>query len=138
MNGCFFQHGNFEWFQYFNFEINVLKKWKVLRLTTKHFLTKLLCQKPMLRQIGWGVQNWPITKNGVLPVTNFLFRKFCFSVGTAYIELIWCTNHPNVHIHTFRKRWSFTLGCFFPVGILKIDLNAAKIRTVQDYVCTKD
>ena len=92
----------------------------------------------MLRQIEWGVQNWPITKNRVLPVTTFLFWKFCFSLGTSYIELIWCTNHPNVHIHTFLKRWSFTLGCFFPVSILKIDLNVAEIRTVQDCVCTKN
>ena len=22
-------------------------------------------------------------------------------------ELIWCTNYLNVHIHIFRKRWSF-------------------------------
>ena len=27
---------------------------------------------------------------------------------------------------------------FFPVSIPKIDLNAAEIRTVQDYVCTKN
>ena len=26
----------------------------------------------MLRQIEWAVQNEPITKNGVLPVTNYL------------------------------------------------------------------
>ena len=54
--------------------------------------------------------------NGVFPVTTFLFRKFCFRLGTLYIELIWCTNNPDVHIHTFRKRWSFTLGCFYPVS----------------------
>ena len=30
-------------------------------------------QKPMLRQIKWWVQNGPITKNGVLPVTTFFF-----------------------------------------------------------------
>ena len=130
--------GNFERFQYFNFEINFLKKLKVLRLTTKHFLTKLLCQKPMLRQIEWGVQNWPITKNRVLPVTIFLFRKFCFSLETLYIELIWYTSHPNVHIRTFRRCWSFTLGCFFPVSILKIYLNVAEIRNVEDYGCTKN
>ena len=129
-------HWKFERFQYFNFEINVLKKLKVLRLTTKHFLTKLLCQKPMLRQTGWEVQNWPITKNGILTVTTFLFQKFCFSVGTSYIELIWCTNYPNVHIHTFRKHRSFTLGCFFLVSILKFYLNAAEIRNLQEYVCT--
>ena len=38
-----------------------------------HFHTKLLCQKPMLRQIEWGIRNGPITKNGALPVTNLFF-----------------------------------------------------------------
>ena len=52
----------------------------------------------MLRQIEWRVQNGPITKNGVLPVTTLLFWKFCFSFRTSYKELILCTNHLNVHI----------------------------------------
>ena len=91
----------------------------------------------MLRQIEWGTK-LTYSRNGVLPVTTFLFQKFCFSLGTSYIELIWCTNHPNVHIHTFQKHWSFSLGCFFPVSILKINLNAAEIRNVQDYLCTKN
>ena len=34
---------------------------RVLRLKMQHFHTKLLCQKSMLRQIKWGVQNGPIT-----------------------------------------------------------------------------
>ena len=92
----------------------------------------------LLRQIKWAVQNLPITKNGVLPVTTFHFRKFCFSLGTSYIVLIRCTTHPHVHIHIFRKCWSFTLGCFFPVNILKTNLNETKIRTFQDYVCNKN
>ena len=40
---------------------------------TQHFLTKLLCQKPILEQIGWGLQNGPFAKNGVLSVTFSLF-----------------------------------------------------------------
>ena len=111
--------------------------WQSLEILND-FNTLTFCQKPMLRQIEWGVQNWPTIKNEVLPVTTFLFRTFCFSLGTLYIELIWCTYHANVHIHTFRKRWNFTLWCFFPVNILKIDLNTAEIRTVQDYVCTRN
>ena len=69
------------------------------------FPYKMFCQKPMLEQIEWGVQNGPITKNEVLPVINLFFRKFCFSLKTSYKGLIWCTNHPNVHIHTFWTRW---------------------------------
>ena len=41
-----------------------------------------------LRQIEWGVQNEPITKNEGLAVTTFFFRKFCFSLRTSYKELI--------------------------------------------------
>ena len=56
--------GNFERFQYFNFETDFLEnenffqklkvpffQWKALRLKTHHFYTKLSYQKPILRQI---------------------------------------------------------------------------------------
>ena len=42
----------------------------------------------MLRQMEWGVQDGPITKNGVLPVTASFFRKFRFSLRTSNKELI--------------------------------------------------
>ena len=42
----------------------------------------------MLKQIEWGVQNGPVTKNGVLPVTALFFQKFCFSLRTSCKELI--------------------------------------------------
>ena len=92
---------------------------KLLRRKTQHFHRKLPCQKLMLRQIEWGVQNGPFPKNGVLPITNLLFWKFYFSIKASYRELIWCTNYPNVHIHTVCNRRSFVWGCFFPVSILK-------------------
>ena len=86
-----------------------------------HFHTKLPHQKRMLRQTEWWVQNGPITKKGVLPVTTLLFSKFCFNLKTShYKELIWCTNDPNVYIHTFYKRWSFFWQCFLPVSILNV------------------
>ena len=91
-----------------------------LRLKTHHFDSKLPYQKPMLSQIEWWVQNGPIKKNGVLPVTTLFFRKFCFSLKTSYKELIWCTNDPDAHIRTFYKRWSFIWRCFFPMSILNV------------------
>ena len=42
----------------------------------------------MLRQIEWAVQNEPITKNGVLPVTNYLIGKYYFILKASYKELI--------------------------------------------------
>ena len=77
------------------------------KIENHYFHIKLLCQKPMLRQIEWGAQNGPTTKNGNLPLTTLFFSKFCFSLKSSYEGLIWCTNYPNIHIHTFSKRWSF-------------------------------
>ena len=91
------------------------------RLKMQHFHTKLLSQKAILRQVKWGIQNEPITKNGVLPVTTFIFQKFCFSLRASCIGLLFYTNHANVHIHvhnhTFRKRCSCIWGCFVPVSV---------------------
>ena len=98
----------------------------------QYFHTKLSCQKPMLRQIEWEVQNGTITKDGVLPLTTLVFWKFCFRGRTSSKVLIRCTNYPNVHIHTFRKRWSFIWRCFFPVGILK-ELNFPRPKDSENY-----
>ena len=84
-----------------------------------HFHTKLPYQKSILRQTEWWLQNGPITKNGVLPVTTLFSWKFCVSLRTSYKELICRNNNPNAHICTFYKRWSFMWRSFFPVSILK-------------------
>ena len=78
-----------------------------------------LLEANIIRQIECGVQNEPITKNGVLPVTTLFFRKFCYNLRNSYKELIWFTNQPSVYIHTFREHWSFIWGCFLSVCILK-------------------
>ena len=90
-----------------------LKNWsavsylEALWLEIHCFHTKLPYHKPMLKHTEWWVQNGPIIKSGVLPVTTLFFRKFCFSLRKSYKELTWYTNNPNAHIHTFCKRWSF-------------------------------
>ena len=53
------------------------------KCTCHHFHSKLLCQKPMLRQIQWRLQNGAITKSGVLPVTTLFFWKICSSFRTS-------------------------------------------------------
>ena len=103
-------------FSILNFEINFSEKQKTFSITWSPVF--LFCQKPVLRQMEWGAQNSPVTKNGVLPVTTLFFWKFYICLKTSYKELIWCTNCPNVHINTFCKQWSSIWGCFFPEGIL--------------------
>ena len=56
---------------------------KVLRSKTQHIHRKLLCQKPMLGQTEWRVQNGPITWNGVLPVTTNIE-----SVGVLFEDIV--------------------------------------------------
>ena len=87
-SACFYvtTSGNFERFQYFNFETDFLennnlfqKNWstafqlKALRLKTYHFHPKSFIIS--------------ITKN-ILPVTTLFSRKFCFSLRTSYKEFI--------------------------------------------------
>ena len=77
---------------------------RALRLNIHHFHTKLPCHKPMLRQMGWCVQNGPIKKHKVLQESTLFFWKFCLGSITSYNEFIWCTNNPDAHICTFSKR----------------------------------
>ena len=84
---------------------------KPLRLKSHHFHSKLLCQKPMLRQIDWQLQNGPITEWNF--ASNYLnFWKIRPSFRTSWKELIWSTNDPNANIRIFRNCWSLILGCF--------------------------
>ena len=77
---------NFERFQYFNFEKSFLENeylFQKLEYCSLVESTKIenvsfpyktvICQKPMLRQMEWLLQNGRITKNGVLPKTTLFF-----------------------------------------------------------------
>ena len=43
------------------------------KIETHHFHSKLLSQKPKLRQKVWRLQNGPIATSGVLPETTLFF-----------------------------------------------------------------
>ena len=60
---------------------------EITKIDNITFPYKTALSEVMLRQIEWGVQNGPITRTRVLPVTTFMFPKFCFHLGTLYIEL---------------------------------------------------
>ena len=87
-----------------------------------HFHPKVPCQKPMLRQIEWWLQNEPITKNSFAS-NCFIFLKILFQFKNLLEDLIWFTNNPNTHIRTFCKHWSFIWWYFFPVSILNINFT---------------
>ena len=67
-----------------------------------------------------GTAKWTYHKGQSFVSNYFIFLlKFCFSARTSSKELICRINYPNVHIHTFRKHWSFIWVCSLPVIILK-------------------
>ena len=92
--------GNFEHFEYFNFETTFLKneiffqktKVQFFSLNTKienaSFPFKTVMPEVNLKANRMGVRNGSIKKNGVLPVTALFFQKFCFSLRTFCEELI--------------------------------------------------
>ena len=92
----------------------------------------------MLRKIEWGVQNGPFTKNRVLPVTKYFpFSKILFQFRNLVYRVDLMYQPSKCPYSYFSKALEFYFRVFFfPVSILKIDLNGAEIRTVQDYVCT--
>ena len=53
------------------------------KIESTSFPSKLVCHKPMSRQIEWQLQNRAINKSRVLPVTTFFFWKICFSFRTS-------------------------------------------------------
>ena len=64
----------------------------------------------MLRQTEWGVQDRPITKKGVMPVTALFFRKCCFSLRALMYQ------PPKCRYSYFSNALEFYLMVFFPCG----------------------
>ena len=101
---------------------------KPLRLKAHNFHPKLLFQKPMLRQIEWRLQNGPITKGGVLPVTlYFIFLENFFQFYNILNRVSFMYQWPKCPYSYFSQALEFNFGCFFPVSILKY------VRNWNDY-----
>ena len=85
----------FQMFSILNFETNFLEtktffkklEYRFLvetfKIETHYFHSKMLCQKPRLRQIEWRLQNGLVTESGVLPVTTLFFCKICSSLRAS-------------------------------------------------------
>ena len=79
-------------------------------------------------------RKWTYHKEQSFASNYFIFSIFCFSLRTLHKELIWCTNHPNVHIQTFWKHWNFISDWFFPVSILKKRLQEGENLVDKHFV----
>ena len=90
----------------------------------------------ILRQTEWGLQNGPITKNWVSPVTNLFFRKFRFSLWISCKEL----NIPITQMSIFILSeivWVLFEGTLsLWVSLKKTRLNGYMVKYVIRSTCT--
>ena len=117
-SACFYVtiSGNFESYQYLNFETDFLENENFFQKTGAPFFSwklKLSYQKPMLRQIEWREQNGYIAKNGVLPVTTSFFLKKIFSSRTfCRVDLMYQRpKFPWVYLRRSYSFLSYQLTC---------------------------
>ena len=92
--------GDFERFQYFNLEINFLKNANTFKKLEYSFLVestkidnitfpyKTALSEANVKTKRMGSTKLTYRKERSFATNHFPFRKFCFSLGTLYIELI--------------------------------------------------
>ena len=86
-----------------------------------------------------GSTKWTYHKEQSFASNHFPFSKILFQFRNLVYRVDLMYQPPKCPYSYFSKALEFYFRVFFfPVSILKIDLNAAKIRTVQDYICTKN
>ena len=76
------------------------------------FSKKTAPSEPSAKTNRKGSTKWTYHKELSFVRNYFIFLNICFQLRPSYKKLIWCANYPNVHIHTFPKRWSFKEGAF--------------------------
>ena len=86
-----------------------------------------------------GSTKWTYHKERSFASNHFPFSKILFQFRSLVFRVDLMYQPLKCPYASFSKVLEFYCRVFFfPVSILKIDLNAAEIRTVQDYVRTKN
>ena len=66
----------------------------------------------MLKQIEWRLQNRPIIKSGVLPVTALLFSKKCLVLAPLKRVNLMCQRPKWPYLY-FSEGWEFNFRVLF-------------------------
>ena len=137
--------GNFEQFQYFNFEINKLFKkleYRFLVESTKidniTFPYKTVLSEANVKTNRTGSTKLTYHNEWSFASNHFPFSKILFQFRSLLCRVDLMYQPPKCPYSYLSKVLEFYFRVFFPVSIVKIDLNAAEIRSVQDSVCTKN
>ena len=77
-------------------------------------------------------------KERSFPSNHFPFSIILFQFRNLVYRIDLMCQPPKCPYSYFSKALEFYFRVFFPASILKIDLIAAKIRNVQDYILTKN
>ena len=80
--------GNFECFQYFDFEINFLKNENIfLKKLENYFVVESTTIESLTYPYKLALSKWTCHKEQFCQY-QFFFRKYCFRIRTCYEELI--------------------------------------------------
>ena len=80
---------------------------KVTKIENAIFWYNTALSEANVKINGTGSTKWTYYKEWGFANNYFVFLNLFFRLRASYKKLIWCTNYPNVHIHTFCNRWSF-------------------------------
>ena len=96
------------WIFSINFETNSLKNKNLYlkKIESATFLYKIALSEVNVKTNRMGSTKWTYHKERSFASIYFFFVE-SFSIRTYHKALIWSTNYPISHIHTFWKRWGF-------------------------------
>ena len=80
------------------------------KIETATFSYKTAQSEANVKTNRMSSRQWTYHKEQCFASNYFIFLKILFQFRNVVQKLIWSTDYSNVHIHTSRKRWSFTWG----------------------------
>ena len=96
------------------------------------FLYKTVLSEANAKKNRMGSTRLTYHKERSFSSNYFNLSKNSFSLRTSYKELVWFTNHSNVHIHTFRKPRTLIWRFFSLWAFLNIAFNLLKSNFIEE------
>ena len=125
---CFYVtiSGNFERFQYFNFEIDFLENENIFQNENAFFWKCIISYKTTISEANVKTNRmvsakWTYHEERSFSSNYFIFLRILFQFNNLLLRVDLMYQRPKcTHIRIFCQRWSFYWWCFFPVSILNL------------------
>ena len=139
--------GNFECFQYFNFEINFLENENLFQKTVVPFF-RWMHQQNISNKTAYKnaisnanvktkkmvISKWTYCKEWSFASNYFIFLKILFQFKNLLKRVDLLYQQPKRPYLYFCKRWSFIWRCFFRVSIFNFHKMSTKWNAQGDWI----